>query len=174
MRDSRHKCVYDLCVCVCEACTPFWDPILLSYTPSLTLQLPPPSHSPLSSDNRAAHITPSPNHATPPPPSPSFVKTISAGKRGKRGKREKVTNRALSNNSPFPPAVCVCAWISARVLLCIVSLTCGHAWFWCQNFSLINEHVGHEPVKNSEFSPSLIIWEVQLLSMTSIDLVHWS
>lgn len=36
----------------------------------------------------------------------------------------------------------------------------------------MNELVGHTLPKNSEFSPSPITWEVQFLSMTSIDPMH--
>lgn len=176
-------CVH-MCVSVCLSL--FWDPILFSYTPSPALQLAPspPSLSLAWWQQSSARI-PSPKHATPPPPSPfSFVKTISAG-REREGKSDQ--SCSVREEPISPPAVCVHASMCVSAWVHMYHFcTCGFgglirlAWvaacFWFQTFSVMNVHVGtHADVqKIFEFSPSLITWEVKLLPMTFIDLVHWS
>ncbi|CAJ1051115.1 Hypothetical predicted protein [Xyrichtys novacula] len=113
-------CLYD---CVCAL---FWDPILLSYTPSLALQLSSPSPPLLLSlrpvTTRAAHTSPPPIHATPPPSSPSLLLKLFQ-QEGRE--REKVTNHAVSEKEPFPPLLCVCmnfcmcAFVDDLILLCV-------------------------------------------------------
>lgn len=176
-----------VCICVCQC---VWASSgILSFSPTLPRS---PSSSPPSPPllslawwQQSSARIPSPKHATPPPPSPfSFVKTISAG-REREGKSDQ--SCSVREEPISPPAVCVHASMCVSAWVHMYHFcTCGFgglirlAWvaacFWLQTFSLMNGHVGtHADVqKKFEFSPSLITWEVQLLPMTFIDLVHWS